>query len=80
MPSICVWQETLYPRSSVQKLEVVDRRVILRFPSGLRSRQHGQEKGAIRVQQLLKPVTLEMLALTTVIKYVVQCHMALCAV
>lgn len=48
----------------------MDRRVLLRMPSSLRNRRHGQEKGATRIQQHLKPVTLDMVALTILIEYV----------
>jgi hypothetical protein len=56
--------------SSRKASTIVDRRVLLRMPLALRKRHHGQEKGATRIEQHLKPVTLDMVTSTTMIEYV----------
>lgn len=48
----------------------IDRRIQLRLPWGLKNRRYGQEKGATKIQQHLKPVILYMLTVCTKIKYV----------
>ncbi|XP_024400544.1 DNA-directed RNA polymerase IV subunit 1 isoform X2 [Physcomitrium patens] len=58
--------ETLSPSNP---LKLIDRRVLLRFPLALKSRRHGQENGAMRILQHLKPVSLSMVATTTMIEY-----------
>lgn len=60
-------QETL---SSCKAVIPVDRRVLLRMPLALRNRTHGQEKGALKIEQHLKPVTLDTVTSATMIEYV----------